>query len=135
MVGAENLLGRGDMLFLPPEAGSPIRAQGILVSDQEIERVITFWQRSLEQEEIETPPWESLLEEEAILADKDNLIEQAIAIVRETQRASASLLQRRLRIGYPRAARLVDELEEMGIVGPAMGGGREREVLITQGED
>jgi S-DNA-T family DNA segregation ATPase FtsK/SpoIIIE len=134
-VGAETLLGRGDMLFLPPEAGTPIRAQGILVSDQEIERVITFWQQAMEQEEIETPPWESLLAEEAILADKDNLIEQAIMIVRQTQRASASLLQRRLRIGYPRAARLVDELEEMGVIGPAIGGGREREVLINQGED
>jgi S-DNA-T family DNA segregation ATPase FtsK/SpoIIIE len=123
------------MLFLPPEAGSPIRAQGILVSDQEIERVITFWQGSLAQDEVESPPWEALLEEEAILADKDDLIEQAIAIVRQTQRASASLLQRRLRIGYPRAARLVDELEEMGVIGPAMGGGREREVLIAQGDD
>ncbi len=134
-VGAESLLGRGDMLFLPPEAGSPIRAQGILVSDQEIERVINFWQRSVAQEEVEPPPWESLLEEKAMLTDKDELIEQAIAIVRQTQRASASLLQRRLRIGYPRAARLIDELEELGVIGPALSGGREREVLIAQGED
>lgn len=134
-VGAESLLGRGDMLFLPPEAGSPIRAQGILVSDQEIERVISFWQRSVAQEELEPPPWESLLEEKALLADKDDLIEQAIEIVRQTQRASASLLQRRLRIGYPRAARLIDELEELGVIGPALSGGREREVLIAQGED
>jgi S-DNA-T family DNA segregation ATPase FtsK/SpoIIIE len=123
------------MLFLPPEAGSPIRAQGILVSDQEIERIITFWQRSHEPEDLETPPWEALLAEEALLADKDNLIEQAIAIVRQTQRASASLLQRRLRIGYPRAARLIDELEELGVIGPALGGGREREVLSGQEEE
>jgi S-DNA-T family DNA segregation ATPase FtsK/SpoIIIE len=135
LVGAESLLGRGDMLFLPPEAGSPIRAQGILVSDQEIERIITFWQRSFEQEEIETPPWEALLAEEALLADKDDLIEKAMAIVRQTQRASASLLQRRLRIGYPRAARLIDELEELGAIGPAMGGGREREVLIEPDQE
>jgi len=134
-VGAESLLGRGDMLFLPPEAGSPIRAQGILVSDQEIGRVISFWQRSVAQEEVEPAPWETLLEEKALLADKDDLIEQAIEIVRQTQRASASLLQRRLRIGYPRAARLIDELEELGVIGPAMSGGREREVLIGQGED
>lgn len=128
--GAEALLGRGDMLFLPPEAGSPIRAQGVMVTDQEIERVITFWQNAHPPEDQDFPPWESLLEEQAMLAEKDNLIEQAIAIVREAQRASASLLQRRLRIGYPRAARLIDELEELGIVGPSPGGGREREVLI-----
>jgi S-DNA-T family DNA segregation ATPase FtsK/SpoIIIE len=75
------------------------------------------------------------MEEEAILAKKDELIEKAIAIVRETQRASASMLQRRLRIGYPRAARLIDELEELGVVGPSLGGGREREVLIEPDED
>lgn len=128
--GAESLLGRGDLLFLPPEAGTPIRAQGAMVTDQEIERVITFWQESYPQDEDESPPWEATLEEEAILATKDQLIDKAIAIVRETQRASASMLQRRLRIGYPRAARLIDELEELGVVGPSQGGGREREVLI-----
>jgi S-DNA-T family DNA segregation ATPase FtsK/SpoIIIE len=130
MPGAESLLGRGDMLFLPPDAGSPIRAQGVMVTDQEIERIITFWQGTHAQDELESAPWETLLEEEAILAEKDDLIERAILIVRETQRASASLLQRRLRIGYPRAARLIDELEELGVVGPSMGAGREREVLI-----
>jgi S-DNA-T family DNA segregation ATPase FtsK/SpoIIIE len=124
------------MLFLPPEAGSPIRAQGVMVTDQEIERLITFWQRVYpDEEDIESPPWEELLEEEALLAEKDDLIEKAIATVRGTQRASASLLQRRLRIGYPRAARLIDELEEMGVIGPAMGGGREREVLIGPEDD
>jgi S-DNA-T family DNA segregation ATPase FtsK/SpoIIIE len=128
--GAESLLGRGDMLFLPPEAGSPIRAQGAMVTDQEIERLITYWQESDAGESEETPPWDALLEQEAILAQKDQLIDKAIAIVQETQRASASMLQRRLRIGYPRAARLVDELEELGVVGPSQGGGREREVLI-----
>jgi len=128
--GAESLLGRGDMLFLPPEAGSPIRAQGVMVTDQEIERLINFWQKTHLQEEAETPPWEGLLEEEALLSEKDDLIEKAIFVVRETQRASASLLQRRLRIGYPRAARLIDELEDLGVVGPAVGAGREREVLI-----
>jgi len=128
--GAESLLGRGDMLFLPPEAGSPIRAQGAMVTDQEIERLITFWQESYAEDEEEAPPWDALLEQEAILAQKDQLIDKAIAIVQETQRASASMLQRRLRIGYPRAARLIDELEELGVVGPSQGGGREREVLI-----
>jgi S-DNA-T family DNA segregation ATPase FtsK/SpoIIIE len=133
--GAESLLGRGDMLFLPPEAGSPIRAQGAMVTDQEIERLITFWHKSQSLDDGQEPPWEKLLEEEAILAKKDELIEKAIAIVTETQRASASMLQRRLRIGYPRAARLVDELEELGVVGPSLGGGREREVLVGPDEE
>jgi S-DNA-T family DNA segregation ATPase FtsK/SpoIIIE len=128
--GAESLLGRGDMLFLPPEAGSPIRAQGVMVTDQEIERLITYWQENYAEQDEQAPPWDQLLEQDAILAQKDQLIEKAIAIVQETQRASASMLQRRLRIGYPRAARLIDELEDLGIVGPSQGGGREREVLI-----
>ena len=128
--GAESLLGRGDMLFLPPEAGSPIRAQGAMVTDQEIERLITYWQESYSVGDDGAPPWDALLEQEAILAQKDQLIEKAILIVQETQRASASMLQRRLRIGYPRAARLIDELEELGVVGPSQGGGKEREVLI-----
>jgi S-DNA-T family DNA segregation ATPase FtsK/SpoIIIE len=133
--GAESLLGRGDMLFLPPEAGTPIRAQGVMVSDGEIEQVIKFWQESQAEEEDLVPPWEAMLEEEALLAEKDQLIDKAIEIVRESQRASASMLQRRLRIGYPRAARLIDELEELGIVGPSLGGGREREVLIEREDD
>jgi S-DNA-T family DNA segregation ATPase FtsK/SpoIIIE len=133
--GAESLLGRGDMLFIPPEASAPLRCQGVMVSDPEVERVITFWQKAAQREEPEAPPWEELLAQETMLADRDDLIQKAIEVVRETQRASASLLQRRLRIGYPRAARLVDELEELGVIGPAQGGGREREVLIEKNED
>ncbi len=129
--GAENLLGSGDMLFLPPEAANPIRAQGIMVTDQEIEKAITFWQKAHTPGETEEPPWEEMLEHEAALADKDDLLPKAVEIVRKTRRASASLLQRRLRIGYPRAARLIDELEDLGVVGPAQGGGREREVLMS----
>jgi len=68
-----------------------------------------------------------------VLADRDDLVQKAIQVVRETQRASASLLQRRLRIGYPRAARLIDELEDLGIVGP--GGSREREVLVSREDE
>ena len=71
-----------------------------------------------------------MLEEEAMLADRDGLVKKAIQIVRGEQHASASMLQRRLRIGYPRAARLMDELEELGVVGPPQSGGREREVLM-----
>lgn len=128
MVGAESLLGRGDMLFLPPEVGTPIRSQGVMVTDQEVEKVITYWQSNWEAK-AEESPWERMLHDEAFLADRDDLIQKAIEVVRDTGRASASMFQRRLRIGYPRAARLVDELEELGIVGPSMGGGREREVL------
>lgn len=125
--GAETLLGRGDMLFLNPEIGNPIRCQGVIVTDEEIERVIEFWRKALPEEVGETPWEELLLDTED---GPDQLIEDAISIVRKMQRASASLLQRRLRIGYPRAARLIDELEEMEIVGPSLGGGREREVLL-----
>jgi DNA segregation ATPase FtsK/SpoIIIE, S-DNA-T family len=128
--GAEALLGQGDMLFLPPEAPAPVRCQGVMISDQEIERIINFWQKTHSTKEEILPPWETLIAEEAVVADRDELVLKAIAIVRETQRASASMLQRRLRIGYPRAARLVDELEEMGVVGPTHAGGRDREVLI-----
>jgi S-DNA-T family DNA segregation ATPase FtsK/SpoIIIE len=129
VTGAESLLGHGDMLFNPPEASAPLRTQGVMVSDQEVEKVITYWQQVHTTTEA-TPPWEALLKEEAILADRDDLVKKAIEIVRGEGRASASMLQRRLRIGYPRAARLMDELEELGVVGPAQGGGREREVLI-----
>ncbi|MFZ5809384.1 MAG: DNA translocase FtsK [Chloroflexota bacterium] len=129
-VGAEALLGHGDMLYLPPEASAPARCQGVIVSDQEIERVITYWQAAHPRKEGENAPWEEFLKESAMLEDHDALIEEAIKLVSKTRRASASLLQRRLRIGYPRAARLMDELEEMGIVGPLLPGSREREVLI-----
>ncbi len=100
--GAESLLGRGDMLFLPPEAGSPVRVQGVWVTDQEVEKVISFWQKTYEKAEFTPPPWDEMLEEEAVLADRDELAEKAIELVARTQRASASMLQRQLRIGYPR---------------------------------
>ncbi len=132
--GAESLLGRGDMLFLNPEVGSPVRAQGVLITDMEIERIIAHWQKNTDMSAVEVPPWEKLLQEPDEDED-DGLVEQAISIVRQQQRASASMLQRRLRIGYPRAARLLDQLEEMGVVGPSQGGGKEREVLIGEDDD
>jgi DNA segregation ATPase FtsK/SpoIIIE, S-DNA-T family len=132
--GAEALLGHGDMLFLPPDASSPLRSQGVMVTDQEVERVINFWQRAHPPHEEPPAPWEAMLAKEEILAERDDLVEKAIDLVRSTQRCSASLLQRRLKIGYPRAARLVDELEEMGVIGPSQGGGRERQVLIERDE-
>ena len=132
--GAETLLGRGDMLFLNPEVGTPARAQGVMVTDQEIEKIITHWQKVSDLPLDDVPPWEKLLQEPAESED-DALIEEAISIVQDSQRASASLLQRRLRIGYPRAARLLDQLEEMGLVGPSQGGGRERDVLLDPEDD
>jgi S-DNA-T family DNA segregation ATPase FtsK/SpoIIIE len=126
--GAESLLGRGDMLFLNPEVGNPIRAQGVMITDMEIERLIAHWQKNSEKS-TDAPPWEKLLQEPEENED-EGLIEKAVTIVRQSQRASASLLQRRLRIGYPRAARLLDQLEEMGVVGPSQGGGKERDVLL-----
>jgi S-DNA-T family DNA segregation ATPase FtsK/SpoIIIE len=128
--GAESLLGKGDMLFLNPESGTPLRAQGVMVSDGEIENVSNYWRQKTagSPAQNEPPPWEELIES-AEDENGDALVEQAVKIVRATQRASTSLLQRRLRIGYPRAARLMDQLEELGVVGPSQGGGKERDVL------
>jgi S-DNA-T family DNA segregation ATPase FtsK/SpoIIIE len=101
-----------------------------MITDMEIERIISHWQKNTDAAD-ETPPWEKLLQEPGENED-EGLVEQAISIVRHSQRASASLLQRRLRIGYPRAARLLDQLEEMGVVGPSQGGGKERDVLVSE---
>ena len=131
--GADSLLGRGDMLFLNPEVGNPIRAQGVYVTDMEIERVIAHWQKNVDAS-TDAAPWEKLLVEPEENED-EGLIEQAVSIVRSSQRASASLLQRRLRSGYPRAARLLDQLEEMGVVGPSLGGGKERDVLVSPDDE
>jgi S-DNA-T family DNA segregation ATPase FtsK/SpoIIIE len=132
--GAETLLGRGDMLFLNPEVGTPVRAQGALVTDQEIERIIAHWQKTVPVKDLR-PPWETMLSEAEEEGSDDVLAEQAITLLKKEQRASASMLQRKLRIGYPRAARLLDKLEEMGVVGPSMGGGRDREVLLDPDDE
>jgi S-DNA-T family DNA segregation ATPase FtsK/SpoIIIE len=131
--GAEDLLGRGDMLYLNPETGAPLRSQGVLVTDEEVDRIIEYWQGIAPRED-DSAPWEGLSREEEETGG-DALIARAIDLVRHYDRASASLLQRRLRIGYPRAARLMDELEDMGIVGPSQGGGKDREVLVTGEEE
>ena len=127
-VGAEALLGKGDLLFLDPQVGNPVRAQGVWITDNEIEKIIAHWQKMVEPSS-QMPPWESLLYEPAE-DSPDALIDQAVEIVRSAQKASASLIQRKLKIGYPRAARLLDQLEEMGIVGPSQGGGKDRDVLV-----
>lgn len=128
--GAESLLGRGDMLYLAPEAAAPLRSQGVMITDAEIEGVIAYWQQAWAPDAEEPAPWDGLLQREALSEDRDELVDRAIDVIRQTGKSSASHLQRALRIGYPRAARLVDELEEMGVLGPAQSGGREREVLM-----
>ncbi len=132
--GAESLLGKGDMLFQPPDAPAPLRAQGAIISDQELSRIIHFWQEQYAQDEGDAP-WDMMLAQEEVAADRDDLVTQAIEIIKKSRRVSASMLQRRLRIGYPRAARLVDELEEMGVIGPARGAGLQRDVLLDPDEN
>jgi S-DNA-T family DNA segregation ATPase FtsK/SpoIIIE len=136
--GAETLLGKGDMLYLHPEIGTPIRSQGVMVTDKELDHVVKWWQTAIAenaiQEETKLPPWEETISFEGENGD-DGLIDKAIEILRKDGRASASYLQRQLRIGYPRAARLIDQLEEKGVIGPSQGGGKEREILLTDDTD
>lgn len=126
--GAETLMGKGDMLFLDPEASSLQRAQSVIVDDHEIEKIIAYWQNKEEESDFSgTAPWDDLVP--MITDDADQLINKAIELIRSEGRASTSWLQRKLRIGFPRAARLMDELEERGIVGPSESGGKEREII------
>jgi len=137
--GAETLLGKGDMLFLHPELGIPQRSQGVMVTDKELDKVIKWWKKASQAEPAkiaeEVSPWEETINHEGYENEDDALIDQAIDIVRKERRASASYLQRQLRVGYPRAARLIDKLEEMGVLGPSKGGGKEREILIASDEE
>lgn len=136
--GAETLLGRGDMLYLSPEAASPVRLQGVFVSDREVEALVDYWRMVAQVdsgEPLELAPWEEMLERQDALQGRDEIVERAIDLVKQTGEASASMLQRRLRIGYPRAARLMDELEELGVIGRPQSGGRTREVLIGKDDD
>jgi S-DNA-T family DNA segregation ATPase FtsK/SpoIIIE len=131
--GAENLLGRGDMLFLSPQQAGAIRLQGCFVSDKEINRLTDFW-RNQEQHEGQTelfPPWTGFEASD----ESDDMLAEAIQLIEGRDRISTSFVQRSLRIGFPRAARLVDQLEERGLVGPDEGGGRGRQVLVDQGID
>jgi S-DNA-T family DNA segregation ATPase FtsK/SpoIIIE len=153
MNGAEQLLGRGDMLYMAPDAAKPIRVQGTWVSEGEVERIVNFWRNAHPPDAagvgsrelgvggkaggkpgtptpISQPPTPSLKGPAEFLSgeEQDELLPVAIKLVKQHQRASASLLQRRLRIGYSKAAQLIDLLEQQGIVGPAEDG-RSREVL------
>ncbi|HAP9696294.1 TPA: DNA translocase FtsK, partial [Enterococcus faecium] len=132
--GAEKLLGRGDMLFLPMGENKPIRVQGAFISDHEVERVVQFVtdQQEAHYEE-KMMPTDEVETTGAPEQPQDELFEEAKALVVEMQTASISLLQRRFRIGYNRAARLVDELEAHGVVGPSEGS-KPRKVFIEQEE-
>jgi len=147
-VGAETLLGKGDMLYLASDAGHPVRLQGCFVSDREMENVVQFWREKMEGEGPEEAPWEPSLAslvsgegEDGVGGDggdgldDERLLQEAIALVKRQRGASASLLQRKLRIGYPKAARLIDQMEEMGIIGPPEAAGRLREVLISPDDE
>ncbi len=128
--GAETLMGRGDMLYLDPEKAGMTRAQGVLVDDREIEAIIAHWQnKETNPDGMQDSPWEDLIPSLNMGDVDDDLLGKAIELVRSEGRASTSRLQRKLRIGFPRAARLMEELEQKGVVGPGEGGGREREVI------
>jgi S-DNA-T family DNA segregation ATPase FtsK/SpoIIIE len=132
-MGADTLLGKGDMLLLPPGSDKLIRSQGVFTSDDEIKRITDFCKaqgkpefiaeihEKIERKDTDLPDMDS--------GEDDEILEQAIEVIRQTKRASTSSLQRRLRIGYTRAARVMDLLEERGMIGPPDGAGP-REILI-----
>jgi S-DNA-T family DNA segregation ATPase FtsK/SpoIIIE len=131
--GADRLLGQGDMLYLPPSTSRLIRAQGVLVTDDEIHRLVEFvsaqsppsFDTSM-QDKLQST---SAMDEEEVTEEDEELVEKCLEIIRQEKRASTSLLQRRLRLGYTRAARIVDILEQRGILGPGEGA-KPREILV-----
>jgi DNA segregation ATPase FtsK/SpoIIIE, S-DNA-T family len=146
-VGAETLLGKGDMLFLSPTANGAVRVQGCYVGEREIDRVADFWRAQYADEERVPAPWESSKAQQlteiaqagaatAALEDDDEvLLAKAIELVKKHRQASASWLQRKMRLGYPKAAYLIDRMEQMGIVGPVQEAGRARDVLVGPGDE
>jgi S-DNA-T family DNA segregation ATPase FtsK/SpoIIIE len=130
--GADRLLGQGDMLYLPPSTSRLIRAQGVLVTDDEIRRLVEFVSTQ------SAPTFDAAVQEklqsgsapaEDVSDEDEELVEKCLEIIRQEKRASTSLLQRRLRLGYTRAARIVDILEQRGILGPGEGA-KPREILV-----
>ncbi|HQJ52186.1 MAG TPA: FtsK/SpoIIIE domain-containing protein, partial [Anaerolineae bacterium] len=129
--GAEQLLGRGDMLYMASDSSKLIRLQGCFVSDEELARLVKYWSEKPDWAAGSTgkeAPWASI----SIEANEqtDDLLEQAIDLARGRTTISTSFIQRQLRIGFPRAAHLIDLMEQQGVVGPAEDGGRSREVLL-----
>jgi S-DNA-T family DNA segregation ATPase FtsK/SpoIIIE len=144
--GAERLLGRGDMLFQAPDAAAPVRLQGVFITEQEIARTVDYWRLQamnvqattpvIQRSDQETPAFMSdspakqvPLFEDMENSDADPLLKEAIEIVRKEGKASITMLQRKLRIGYTRAARMVDELEDKGIISPPLTHSNVRDVL------
>jgi DNA segregation ATPase FtsK/SpoIIIE, S-DNA-T family len=136
--GAEKLLGKGDMLYLPPESAKPLRIQGAFVSDKEIQTIVGFIKGqgipAQYTEEVVNMPKAGSSNIPGMEGETDDLFKEAVTMVCQFDRASASLLQRRLKVGYARAARMLDQLEAAGVVGPAEGS-KPREVLIQSPED
>ncbi len=141
--GAEKLLGKGDMFFLPIGMNSPIRVQGSFITDDEIKRIIDF---TVEQQKAQYDDSFMNLEKEEVAdagdvdnipvnSESDNLYDEIVDFVVRSQKASASLLQRKFKIGYNKAATMIDQLEENGIIGPATGNSKPREVLVQFSED
>jgi S-DNA-T family DNA segregation ATPase FtsK/SpoIIIE len=136
--GAEKLLGRGDMLYLPPEQAKPMRIQGAFVSDKEINGLVAFLKNQgvapAYTEEVTTMAKPGTVTIPGVDGELDELFEEAVKVICQYERGSASLLQRRLSIGYARAARIIDQLESAGVVGPAEGS-KPREVLVQNAEE
>ncbi|MCK9589001.1 MAG: DNA translocase FtsK, partial [Terrimicrobiaceae bacterium] len=135
--GAEKLLGQGDMLYLPPGTSKYTRAQGVLVTEDEIHRIVEFVAGQAEPK-FDAGIHEKLtgtsIPEEEVSDDDEELVTKCLEIVRQENRASTSMLQRRLKLGYTRAARVMDILEQRGIVGPK-DGAKDREILVDLNED
>lgn len=131
MQGAEKLLGQGDMLFYPSFYSKPKRIQGAFVSDQEVEKVVSFLK--VEEEILYDSNLEELIEVNVDDIERDDLLLDAIKTGLENNQISVSLLQRKLNIGYPRAARIVDELESLGIIGEKVGN-KSREIILSEDE-
>jgi len=135
-VGADKLLGQGDMLFMAPDSSKLVRLQGCFVSDKELSALVRYWkgaritpEPAQSQAVVQQKMWDEIEAAETEAAQGDDLLPKAIELVRDHERASISMLQRRLRIGYSRAARLIETMEQQGIVGPAPGGSGTRDVL------
>jgi len=133
MGGAEKLLGRGDMLFHPVGASKPVRIQGAFLSDEEVQGVVDFvieQQKAQYQEEMIPDD----VPEASVDEIQDDLYDEAVALITDMQTASVSMLQRRFRVGYTRAARLIDAMEQRGVVGPYEGS-KPRTVLVSKKQD
>jgi len=136
MTGAEKLLGRGDMLVLPPDIAKPIRAQGVYVSDREIEAVTRHWRIQRDPryklEILEDEDRVRQREDGGDSSIEDNRYEEAVDIVQRAGQASVSMLQRKMTIGFARAGRLIDLMEQEGVIGPSVGPGKMRQVYVAR---